>query len=79
MLTEHLRRFLVAMICISLLGAAIAMQARAAIVTTDRAISLEQREAYIGTVTAGLRAEDLRRQIRRAGRRPGTVEDAACR
>jgi len=44
-LNEHLRRCLVAVMCISLLGAAMPMQAGAAIIPTDRAISLEQRDA----------------------------------
>jgi len=74
MVTEHLRRCLVAMMCISLLGAAMPMQARAAIVPTDRAISLEQREAYIGTVTAGLAREDLRKQFVALGVDPAQVE-----
>ena len=53
------KTFFTLALLISLLGAAMPMQARAAIVPTDRAISLEQRDAYIGTVTAGLAREDL--------------------
>ena len=74
MLSEQLRRCLVAVMCISLLGAAMPMQARAAIVPTDRAISLEQRDAYIGTVTAGLAREDLRQRFVALGVDPAQVE-----
>lgn len=71
---EHLRRCLVAVMCVSLLGASMPMPAQAAIVSTDRAISLEQREAYISTVTAGLAREDLRQQFIALGVDPAQVE-----
>lgn len=74
MLTEHLRRCLVAVMCISLLGAAMPMEVHAGIVSTDRAISLEQRDAYIGAVTAGLAREDLRERFVALGVDPAQVE-----
>jgi len=74
MVIEHLRRCLVAVVCISLVGAAMPMPAQAAIVSTDRAISLEQRAGYISAVTAGLAREDLQARFVALGVDPAQVQ-----
>ena len=73
-LLEHLRRCLVAVMCVSLLGTALPMPAQAAMISTDRAVSLEQREAYLGTITTVLARQDLRQQLVALGVDPAQVE-----
>jgi hypothetical protein len=73
MLIEHLRRVLVAMTCLSLLGAATPMPAHAGIISTDQAVALEFREAYIDEVRAALARDDLRSGLLSMGVDPAEV------
>lgn len=73
MFHETFRRLVAVLMCVSLLGAT--LPARAAIVSTDRAVSLELREAHIDTVTAGLAREDLQRSLVALGVDPARVQD----
>jgi len=74
MLTENLRRACVAVMCLSLLSVTMPLPAEAAIVTTDRAVSLEQRGAYVGTITAALARDDVRSRMVALGVDPAEVE-----
>lgn len=74
MFTESMRRACVVMMCVSLLSVTMPMPAQAAIVTTDRAVALEQRGAYVSTITAALAREDVRSRMVALGVDPADVE-----
>lgn len=74
MLIEHLRRALVAVTCLSLLGAAMPMPAHAGIISTEQAVALEHRQGYIDQVRAGLARDDLRSGLLTMGVDPAEVE-----
>lgn len=74
MLSQSLRRSCVALMCLSLLSLSAPLPARAAIVTTDRAVALESRGVWISTIRAGLAREDLRGQLLALGVDPASVE-----
>ncbi len=74
MFTENLRRACVAVMCVSLLSVAMPLPAQAAIVTTDRAVALEQRGSYVSTITAALARDDVRSRMVALGVDPATVE-----
>jgi hypothetical protein len=74
MFIENLRRACVAVTCVSLLSVAMPLPAQAAIVTTDRAVALEQRGAYVGTITAALARDDVRNRMVALGVDPAAIE-----
>jgi hypothetical protein len=74
MFTESMRRACVAVMCVSLLSVAMPLPAQAAIVTTDRAVALEQRGAYVSTITAALARDDVRNRMVALGVDPADVE-----
>jgi hypothetical protein len=74
MIIENLRRACVAVMCMSLLSVAMPLPAQAAIVTTDRAVALEQRGAYVSTITAALARDDVRNRMVALGVDPAAIE-----
>jgi hypothetical protein len=74
MLTDYLRRACVAVMCLSLLSVAMPPPAQAGMVTTDRAVSLEMRGAYVDRIAAGLARDELRSSMAALGVDPADVE-----
>jgi hypothetical protein len=74
MLASSLRRACVVLVSVSLLSVAMPLPARAAIVTTDEAIAVEQRSAQLGTIRAGLARDDLTSRMVALGVDPADVD-----